>query len=141
MERLRLPAGRLATVFYRSEPQGLASGEVSPHSDIEKGSAEEKLPPVVVERSRRSAKASHDLLDRKGHSFAWKNITLDIKTPHGLKRLLDDVNGEQLRSVRCRKKWVNSWCRLGISWSDDSSNGCIWSWKGLVATMNIARPT
>lgn len=112
MERLKLPAGRLATVFYRSEPQGLPSGEASSDSDIEKGSPEEDLPPVLAERSRRSVKASRDLLDRKGHSFAWKNITLDIKTPQGQKRLLDDVNGECLRLVKCRKSLLT----LGAGW-------------------------
>ena len=95
MELLKLPAGRLATIFYKMEPQDLAFEKASIPSDIEKGSSsDDTLPPIVQPQSKRSRKLSQDLLDRKGHVFAWKNITLDIKIDKEQKRLLDDVDGE-----------------------------------------------
>ena len=141
MERLKLPAGRLATVFYKSEPQDLATRDASTNSDVEKGSLEEDLPPVIAQRSRRSVKASQELLDRKGHSFAWKSITLDIRTRQGHRRLLDDVNGKLLCSGEMPEKMIEPWNRLDISGSDDGSNGRVWSWKGLISCVNIASST
>lgn len=35
-----------------------------------------------------------DQLDRKEHAFAWKNISLNIKTNDGKKSLLDGMDGE-----------------------------------------------
>ena len=99
MELLKLPAGRLATVFYKNEPQEpqcLAVEKPSMPSDVEKGSSDEELPPILAERSRRSGKASQDQMDRKGHAFAWKNISLDIKVDEGKKRLLDNLDGQLL---------------------------------------------
>ena len=97
MEILKLPAGRLATIFYKNEPQGYqdnASAKADMSSEIEKGSSDETLQSIVPERSRRSGKNPPDPLDRKGHAFAWKNISLDIKTSDGKKRLLDGMDGE-----------------------------------------------
>ncbi len=97
MELLKLPAGRLATIFYKTEPQDLAFEKASIPSDIEKGSSsDDTLPPIVQSQSKRSRKFSQDLLDRKGHVFAWKNITLDIRVDKEQKRLLDDVDGESV---------------------------------------------
>ena len=94
MELLKLPAGRLATIFYKTEPQDLAFEKAVIPSDIEKGgSSDDTLLPIVQSRSKRSRKFSQDLLDRKGHVFAWKNITLDIRVDKEQKRLLDDVDG------------------------------------------------
>lgn len=97
MEIFKLPAGRLATVFYRNEPQGyrdVAVAKSDMRSEIEKGSSDETLRSTVSQRSRRSARDLHDQLDRKSHAFAWKNISLDIETGDGKKRLLDGMNGE-----------------------------------------------
>ena len=97
MEIFKLPAGRLATVFYTKEPQEYQDG-VLPKSDLpsemEKGKSDETLQPIVSTKSRRSTRNIEDQLDRNGHSFAWKNISLDIKIDHGKKRLLDRVDGE-----------------------------------------------
>ena len=94
MELLKLPAGRLATIFYKIEPQDLAFEKAVITSDIEKGgSSDDTLPPIVGSRSKRSRKVSQDLLDRKGHVFAWKNITLDIRVDKEKRRLLDNVDG------------------------------------------------
>ena len=97
MEIFKLPAGRLATVFYKKEPQEYQDG-VLPESDLpsemEKGKSDETLQPIFSTKSRRSTRNIEDQLDRNGHSFAWKNISLDIKIDHGKKRLLDRVDGE-----------------------------------------------
>lgn len=97
MEILKLPAGHLATVFYKNEPKEYLDGAVATSdmpSEMEKGSSEETLHAIVPEKSRRSARSLRDQLDRKGHAFAWNNISLDIKTSGGKKRLLDGVDGE-----------------------------------------------
>ena len=97
MEIFKLPAGRLATVFYKKEPREY-QGSVVPKSDLpsemEKGKSDETLQPIVPARSRRSTRNIDDQLERKGHTFAWKNISLDIKLDHAGKRLLDRMDGE-----------------------------------------------
>ncbi len=98
MEILKLPAGRLATVYFKDTPQEHHDDDAVAKSDrpslMEKGNSDQTLRPIVPERSRRSTRNIHDQLDRKGHAFAWKNITLDIKTNDGKKRLLDGMSGE-----------------------------------------------
>ena len=94
MEILKLPAGRLATVFYKNEPRQYQDARTDMPSEMEKGSSDDTLQSIVPEKSRRSARNLQDQLDRKGHTFAWKNISLDIKTGDGKKRLLDGMDGE-----------------------------------------------
>ena len=97
MEILKLPAGRLATVFYKNEPredQDNIVGKSDMPSEMEKGKSDETLNPIVSARSRRSTRNIQDQLDRKGHTFAWKNVSLEIKTDHGRKCLLDHIDGE-----------------------------------------------
>ena len=94
MEILKLPAGRLATVFYKNEPQQNQDARPDIPSEMEKGSSDDTLQTIVPEKSRRSARNLQDQLDRKGHTFAWKNISLDIKTGDGKKCLLDGMDGE-----------------------------------------------
>ena len=97
MEIFKLPAGRLATVFYKNEPQEYHDDIVAKPdvpSETEKGNPDGTLQTIIPERSRRSARNLQDQLDRKGHTFAWKNISLDIKTGDGKKRLLDGMDGE-----------------------------------------------
>lgn len=99
---LKLPAGRLATVFYKNEPtepQDRALKEASMPSHLEKGTSDDILPPMNPQRSR--PKQSQDLMDQKGHAFAWKNICLDIKADGGSKRLLDNMDGKPL-NISCR---------------------------------------
>ena len=97
MEIFKLPAGRLATVFYKEEPQEYQDSDI-PKSDLpsemEKGKSDGTLKRIRPARSRRSTRNIIDQIDRKGHTFAWKNISLDIKTDHGRKRLLDGMDGE-----------------------------------------------
>ena len=97
MEILKLPAGRLATVFYKNEPQEHQNDDVAKvdmPSKMEKGSSDETLQTIAPQRSRQSARNLQEQLDRKGHTFAWKNISLDIKTSDGKKRLLDGIDGK-----------------------------------------------
>ena len=97
MEILKLPAGRLATVFYKNEPSEYRDDVVAKSdlpSEMEKGSSDETLQTIAPERSRRSARNLQYQLDRKGHAFAWKNISLEIKTSDGKKCLLDCISGE-----------------------------------------------
>lgn len=97
MELLKLPAGRLATVFYKDEPQQhtwKTAEESSTPADMEKGSSDSALRPVFSGRSRRSGRSLENQLDRKGQAFAWKDVSLDIKTNGGTKRLLDSMDGE-----------------------------------------------
>ena len=97
MEIFKLPAGRLATVFYKNEPQEYQDDIVAKSdvpSETEKGTSDGTLQDIVPERSRRSGRNLQDQLDRKGHTFAWKNIAFDIKIGDGKKRLLDGMDGE-----------------------------------------------
>ena len=97
MEIFKLPAGRLATVFYKNEPREYQDHVVAKPdmpSEMEKGSSDDTLPAIAPEKSRRSARNLQDQLDRKGHTFAWKDISLDIKTGDGKKRLLNGIDGE-----------------------------------------------
>ncbi|MCJ1267220.1 hypothetical protein MMC22_007105 [Lobaria immixta] len=92
MEMLKLPAGRLATVFYKAEPQDFISEKNSTPFDSETGSADEDQPPVNV-HSRQTVMPPGDLLDQEGHVFAWKDICLRINSGGTEKRLLDNVDG------------------------------------------------
>ena len=97
MELLKLPAGRLATVFYKDEPrQNSEETTMEAHilPDAEKGTSDSVLHPVFSGRSRRSGNSVQNQLDRKGQAFAWKDVSLDIKTNEGTKRLLDSMDGK-----------------------------------------------
>lgn len=101
MEMLKLPAGRLATVFYKAEPQDLISEKSSTSFDSETGSIDEDQPPVTV-HSRQSVMPPGDFLDREGHVFAWRDICLNINSGSSEKRLLDNVDGKSSSSNSLR---------------------------------------
>ncbi len=141
MELLKLPAGRLATVFYKDEPQQHTRKTVTDSPtppDMEKGSLDPALHPVLSGRSRRSGRSLQNQLDSKSQAFAWKDISLDIKTNEGTKRLLDSMDGEYaIRRVRSTTDVHN---RLGHAGSADGFNGCIWSWQGnSIRIMQLAK--
>ena len=138
MELLKLPAGRLATVFYNIEPSTPMS------SDIEKGNPDETLPPIAVKESRGSATWSQDQSDRKGHNFAWKNISLDLKVNGEQRRLLENIDGELPGNIEYLRTTVDPWSRLGDQGSNDSTDGCVWSRKGraiLIQSNSFANDT
>ncbi len=93
MERLKLPAGRLATIFYRVEPEDSSFDKSSVSSDSEKGIVDEDIHPITV-RSRNSIPPSKEFMDREGHVFAWRDICLNIGSGGEKKRLLDNVDGK-----------------------------------------------
>ena len=90
MELLKLPAGRLATVFYKAEPESFTSRRPL---DSEKGSVDDDTPPITREVTQGSRR-SKVLLGDRAHTFAWKDVCLDIKTSEGGKRLLDHLDGK-----------------------------------------------
>ncbi|KAL0262428.1 ATP-binding cassette transporter snq2 [Diplodia seriata] len=70
MEQFKMPAGKLATVFF--------SGKVEQFGDAETESPKELWPSEIVKTER---------------VFAWKDLSIDVKTADGVKRLLDNVSG------------------------------------------------
>ncbi|KAI0023474.1 ABC transporter PeaB1 [Xylariomycetidae sp. FL0641] len=90
MERYKLPAGRLATIFYKAEPHQVASLTGSDMSDKEKGSTNDQdYPP----KGPQVESDLHTVSSHNGRSLAWTNITLDLKTKGEEKRLLNNLNG------------------------------------------------
>jgi ATP-binding cassette, subfamily G (WHITE), member 2, SNQ2 len=92
MELHKLPAGRLATVFYKAEPKDFVAEKSSPSLDSEKGVQIEDVPPITV-TSHVTGHSARQLWDHNGQTLAWKNITLDLNTGGEEKRLLDNLNG------------------------------------------------
>lgn len=92
MERLKTPAGRLATIFYHGDAPDKLRG-VGSKPDIENGKIIEDVPP---EASRYSSKDIHYARDQeqdKSHTLAWTELCLDIKVKDTEKRLLDNLSG------------------------------------------------
>ncbi|KAI0966753.1 ABC transporter PeaB1 [Xylaria arbuscula] len=92
MERYKLPAGHLATIFYKARPKDLVSMTSSESSDIEKGPGfDGDVPPRqpnLVGELAHGVVPSHD-----GRTLAWKDITLDIEHDGEQKRLLNGLSG------------------------------------------------
>ncbi|KAI1128101.1 ABC transporter PeaB1 [Nemania abortiva] len=89
MERYKLPAGRLATIFYKTEPKELALMSRPNSSDLEKVPAtDEDVPPKGPTTSDLHMVSSYN-----GRPLAWKNLTLDLKANGEEKRLLNDLSG------------------------------------------------
>lgn len=90
MEHYKLPAGRLATIFYNANPKELASGTISDTSDHEKGELDASVPPTGLVAAHAP---SHSVSSHNRQTLAWRNITLELKVDGEVKRLLDDLNG------------------------------------------------
>ncbi|KAI1116059.1 ABC transporter PeaB1 [Nemania sp. NC0429] len=93
MERYKLPAGRLATIFYKAEPTSITLAESSNSSDCEKGPVNDE---DVLPKGRELVTTHHafnEVSSHNGRSLAWRNITLDLKVNGENKRLLDGING------------------------------------------------
>lgn len=93
MEMLKLPARRLATIFYKAEPQEFVSEKSTALSGVESGAVHEDVPPITVQ-SRQSGTSRRHFLRGEGPVFAWKNICLDVKSGEAKKRLLDNLDGK-----------------------------------------------
>ncbi|KAF2181432.1 ABC transporter [Zopfia rhizophila CBS 207.26] len=105
MELFKTPAGRLATVFFKAKPGEFAQSSDS-DSDTEKGKVDDTAPPITQQISSR-LRHTRSTVEAEDHAFAWNNITLDLKTKDGEKRLLDNLSG-----------WVKSGqlkCLMGVS--------------------------
>lgn len=91
MERIKLPAGSLATVFYR----GMDSKKQLPRtqsttSDLENGSVDHDVPP---EPTRPASLIRNATLEQNPRTLTWNNLSLEVKTKDGQRRLLNDLNG------------------------------------------------
>lgn len=91
MERLKQPAGQLATVFYRGmKSKEYSSRKGSESSDQESGPADLDVPPVQDEAPIRERTVT---IEYKSRSLTWTGLNLDVKTKDGQKRLLNNLNG------------------------------------------------
>ncbi|KAI0003557.1 ABC transporter PeaB1 [Xylariaceae sp. FL0662B] len=92
MERYKLPAGRLATVFYKVKPEERTPSN-SETSDTEKGpKSDDDIPPTPPNIAA-SEKPLGELSSHDGRTLAWRNITLELKHDGEQKRLLDGLSG------------------------------------------------
>ncbi|KAI1385489.1 ABC transporter [Hypoxylon trugodes] len=90
MEYYKLPAGRFATIFYKSKSKEPIPRELSDTSDNEKGKFDADVPPtgsVIAPTTSRSV-SSHN-----GRTLAWKDITLEVNVGGETKRLLNGLSG------------------------------------------------
>ena len=90
MERYKLPAGKLATIFYKGVPKAKSIGSSSDVSDTEKGHVDPDAPPKTSASTPAASVASHN-----GRVLAWDKITLKLKIDGGERLLLNNLNGEQ----------------------------------------------
>lgn len=90
MEHYKLPAGRLATIFYKAKPKEVVSEVSSEASDHEKGGLDPDVPPIGLVASRAP---SQSVSSHSGRTLAWRNITLELKVDGQVKRLLDGLDG------------------------------------------------
>lgn len=98
MERYKLPAGRLATVFYRGEVNKVSSGHNSRAWDSEKGLLSSDAPSPLSPLSRATTMSKEKVAPQavsshNGRMLAWKGISLELKVKNETKKLLDDLSG------------------------------------------------
>ncbi|KAI1819611.1 ABC transporter [Xylaria intraflava] len=95
MEFYKLPAGRLATIFYKTEPKAVAkvSATSSDISDGEKGGVTEDVPPEGSMGILPADTPLNLVSNHNGRTLAWKDITLELKVGGETKRLLDGLSG------------------------------------------------
>lgn len=91
MELYKIPAGRLATIFYHSP-----SGHFYRRSpiDSEKGIPDEDTPPISQSGVLRQPTSVDGV--RKGRTLAWRNVRLELNMKDGKRTLLDNLDGEPL---------------------------------------------
>ncbi|PLB53350.1 ABC transporter [Aspergillus steynii IBT 23096] len=87
MERLKQPAGRLATVFYRGMEPGSRNT-----SDKESGEEKDDVPPEIAPQSSTIQAALSRAYEHHG-TLTWKEFSLVVKTKDGERRLLDSLDG------------------------------------------------
>ena len=98
MERFKPAAGRLSTIYYkRGALQKLARSK----ADVESQDSELESPPVEMIGSDEkdfSPTGSQNTLPA-GHTFLWKDLSLDVKNGSDEKRLLEQVTGKRWTPV------------------------------------------
>lgn len=93
MEHYKLPAGRLATIFYRAEPKDMTLG-TRPQC-LEEGKRHKLKEDMPPRSNGPSTKAPfREVSSHNGRTLVWKNLTLDLKLNGENKRLLDGLSGE-----------------------------------------------
>lgn len=91
MERLKQPAGRLATVFYRGLNSNKSTHrEFSKPSDQESGPIDLDTPTFQADGTTRGRSTA---IEYQSSSLTWTGLGFDVKTKEGQKRLLDNLNG------------------------------------------------
>ncbi|KAF6823067.1 ABC-2 type transporter [Colletotrichum plurivorum] len=90
MERYKPQAGRLATVFYKSDPMPTRPASNRGASDTEKGETDPDVPPPpkISRDISSTSMASHS-----GRTLAWEKMTLELKVDGEVKRLLNNLSG------------------------------------------------
>ncbi|KAF4544031.1 ABC transporter [Lasiodiplodia theobromae] len=92
MERFKMPAGKLATVFFSTGIPTLRHT-----SDVESqqsGSSDgEKEDDGQSSSAQDTSTYHHVEIVKTQQTFSWKDLCIDVKTADGTKRLLDNVSG------------------------------------------------
>lgn len=102
MERYKLPAGQLATIFYTGSSRAQVPVETSDTLGDEKGMTDPDVPPqtttmvVAEDDDHLQSVSSHH-----GRTLSWHNITLELKAQGEVKRLLDGLTGRSSKIVPC----------------------------------------
>jgi hypothetical protein len=106
MEFYKLPAGRLATIFYKTEPKVIAkaSATSSDISDGEKGGNNEDVPPESSPRVLAAHDPLHSVSTHNGRTLAWQDITLELKVGGEVKRLLDGLSGKSAGTAQASRR-------------------------------------
>ncbi|KAL1618926.1 hypothetical protein SLS56_010343 [Neofusicoccum ribis] len=129
MERYRLPAGRLATVFYRGEVNKVSSGHNSRAWDSEKGLLSSDAPSPLSPLSRATTMSKEKVAPQavsshNGRMLVWKGISLELKVKNETKKLLDDLSGfvvpGQLTALMgASGAGKNSFAQMGLGGADE----------------------
>jgi hypothetical protein len=102
MERYKLPAGRLATIFYKGNPRVDVPVASSDSLGNEKGTLDPDVPPKTSTVMMADETAHiHSVSSHHGRTLSWNNITLDLKAQGEVRRLLDGLSGKLQRTAIC----------------------------------------
>lgn len=96
MERFKMPAGKLATVFFSTDivtPRCTSDVE-SQQSGSSDGEKEDDGQSNSAQETSIFPQSHHAEIVKTQQAFSWKNLCIDVKTADGTKRLLDNVSGQ-----------------------------------------------
>lgn len=89
MELYRVPAGRLATIFCHSPKRFFKRGI----PDSEKGENDDNVPPTTQHDGLTQSMSGNGV--RHGRTLVWRGVALELKLKEGIRKLLDDLNGNR----------------------------------------------